>query len=81
MIINTSSLRKLNALCWIFHHIGLKMEGVVVVVYYDGDVVSTTEGVLFKCPNGHKFIKKKGNVACCFEKCSYRFQQRWKKLI
>ena len=57
------------------------MEGVVVVVYYDGDVVSTTEGVLFKCPNGHKFIKKKGNVACCFEKCSYRFQQRWKKLI
>ena len=44
-----SSLRNLNALCWIFHHIGLKMEGVVVVLYYDGDVVSTFEGILFEC--------------------------------
>ena len=52
-----SGLRKLNALCWIFHHIGLKMEGVVVDVYYNGDVVSTSEGVLFDCPNGPKFIK------------------------
>ncbi|KAH1264973.1 hypothetical protein GmHk_01G000767 [Glycine max] len=33
------------------------MEGVVTVVYYDGDVVSTYEGVLFECPNGPKFIK------------------------
>ena len=41
----------------IFHHIGLKMEEVIVVVYYDGDVVSISEGVLFECPNGSKFIK------------------------
>lgn len=34
VIINTSSL---------------KMEGVVVVMYYDGDVVLTTEGLLFEC--------------------------------
>ena len=33
------------------------MEGVVVVVYYDGDVVSTFEDVLFECSNGPKFIK------------------------
>ncbi|KAH1242715.1 hypothetical protein GmHk_07G019994 [Glycine max] len=32
------------------------MEG-VVLVYYDSDVVSTSKGVLFKCPNGLKFIK------------------------
>ena len=37
MLINTSGMRQLNALCWIFHHIGLKMDG-VIVVYYDGDV-------------------------------------------
>ena len=41
----------------IFHHIGLKMEGFVAIVYYDGDVVSTSKGVLFECPNGPKFIK------------------------
>ncbi|KAH1198930.1 hypothetical protein GmHk_18G052402 [Glycine max] len=33
------------------------MEEVIVVVYYDGDVVSISEGVLFECPNGSKFIK------------------------
>ena len=33
------------------------MEGVVVVVYYAGDMVSTSEGVLFKCLVGPKFIK------------------------
>jgi len=53
---NTIGKRKLNTLCWIFQHIALKMEG-VVLVYYDSDVVSTSKGVLFKCPNGLKFIK------------------------
>lgn len=43
--------------CIDMHHIGLKMEGVVDVVYYDGDMVSTFEGILFECPIGPKFIK------------------------
>ncbi|KAL5157939.1 hypothetical protein HKD37_15G042518 [Glycine soja] len=43
MIINTSGLRKLNALCRIFHHVRLKMEKVVVVVYYGGDVGLNSE--------------------------------------
>jgi len=33
------------------------MEGVVIVVCYDGDVVSTSKGVLFESPNGPKVIK------------------------
>ena len=33
------------------------MEGVIGVVYFDGDMRSIFEGVLFKCPNGPKFIK------------------------
>ena len=37
----------------IFHNIGLKMEG-VIVVYYDGDVALASEGVLFECPNDPK---------------------------
>lgn len=39
MFINTSDMRQLNAFVLIFHHIGLNMEGVVVIVYYNGDVV------------------------------------------
>ncbi|KAH1205959.1 hypothetical protein GmHk_16G046537 [Glycine max] len=35
------------------------MEGVVDVVYYDGDVVSSCEGVLFECPDSPKEIKIK----------------------
>ena len=30
---------------------------IVVVVYYDNDVVSTFEGLLFECSNSPKFIK------------------------
>ena len=41
----------------LFDHIGLTMEGVVDVVYYDGDVVSSCEGVLFECPDSPKEIK------------------------
>ena len=33
------------------------MEGVIGVVYFDGDMRSIFEGVLFECPNGPKFIK------------------------
>jgi len=34
------------------------MEGtIVVVVYYDDDMISTYEGLLFDCPCGPKFIK------------------------
>lgn len=35
----------------------VKDEGVIVVVYYDGDMVSSFEQVLFECPNGLKSIK------------------------
>ena len=42
--------------CVDIHHICLKMEG-VVIMYYDSDMVSTFEGILFECPNGPKFIK------------------------
>ena len=43
-------------LCVDIHQIGLRMEG-VVVVYYDGDMVPSSEGVLFGCLNGPKFVK------------------------
>ena len=46
-----------NCIMLIFHHIGLKMEEVAIVVNYDGDVVSTSKEVLFECPNSPKFIK------------------------
>ena len=32
------------------------MKSVFVVVYCSGDMISSSEGVLFKCPNGPKFI-------------------------
>jgi len=39
------------------HHIGFKIEGVVAIVHYDGDMVSTCDGILLECPNDPKFIK------------------------
>ena len=80
MLINTSGMRQLNALCWIFHHIGLKMDG-VIVVYYDGDVVSTFEGVLFECPNDPKYIKISEEMLLVFLGKQLQLPWRWKKLI
>lgn len=39
------------------HQIDLKMKGDIIVVYYDGDMVPSSEGVLFGCLNGPKFVK------------------------
>lgn len=39
------------------HQIDLKMKGDIIVVYYDGDMVPSSEGVLFGCLNGPKIVK------------------------
>ena len=43
--------------CEDIQRIGLKMEEVVIVVYYDGDMRPHFKGLLFECPNGLKFSK------------------------
>lgn len=59
--------------CIDMHHIGFKMEGVVDVVYYDGDMVSTSKGILFEYSNNTKFIKTNEEMLhCCFKKNTYR---------
>lgn len=47
-------------ICVDIHQIDLEMEGVIVVVYYDGGshccCVPNLEGVTFECSNDPKFI-------------------------
>ena len=33
------------------------MENVFVVMYYDGDILSSSEGVLFECSDGPKVVR------------------------
>lgn len=52
----SGGVRQLNVLFW-YSPYGLKMEGVVVVLYYESDIVSTSKEILSEYPNGPKLIK------------------------